>query len=73
MLSVRFAQPMKGMQFDAKKLGDQEDAACVGGMCELLGKLIRDLCWKFIDEQPGVVSECLGAIGQKRGRILEPC
>ena len=82
---VRSTQPLKGTQLDAKELRQQEDAECLGGMCRasssvarlpsalLFGKQIRDLCWHFIDEQPGVVSEYLGASGQKGCRIPEHC
>ena len=73
-----------GTQLDATGLRLQEDAARVGGMCLasssvarlpsalLLGKQTGDLYWNFIDDQAGVVSECLGPIGQTRGRMLMP-
>ena len=78
---VRFSQPLNGTELDAKELRHQEDSACFGWMCRasssvarlpsalLLGKQIRDQCWNSIDAQPRVASECLGAIGQKGGRI----
>ena len=80
---VRFTQPSKGTQLDAKELRRQEDAACLGGMRRALssvarlpsallhGKQIRDLCWDFVDQQPGVVSVCSGAIGPTGGIIPE--